>query len=803
MLGLVPPAVEAIATSFGNVNKQVNDIAKSYEKGNWKEFFLGKDQPALAPKPREGAKGGVDVLNMTPGQLWNYLHGRSSSGAPSSLDGGRDTGAGAQSEIPQLQHGGIVTRPTLAMLGEHGPEAIVPLSMMPGALTGDQKGQENQKTVKDNTDQLKRLNDLLALLETGDIKLKMGGGADGRGGAEAGDGGGGARGGDGGGRAAGDGGGGRAGGGGDGDKTTEGAKPKRRLGDFVATSGGAPGGGTFPKIAQGAAAGAAESEAVYGRRRRALGGGGGGAVGGAGLTGGVGIPEGMRNQEVLGALNEVAGAHGVNPAAIAGVVKTESAWDPRAGTGSYHGLTQIGEETFREAGGTLGGKTWQQYLKASPADQIKVYGSWLEHYKFDQKLKDAGIDFKSLPVARQAAILQGFQFSPNKTDWLRAAGRGDLSVRATRSPQARALGDTSIVSMEQYYKGVYQKSAPSYAAGGGGGQQQPAVEAGGKRSLTHATEVSRSDGKDVPTDVLEEGANLVRGGGNQAQLKRFIEGQVNPQTGQHYQVNSAWCGDFAAAVITKAGGTPPKNPSWAMNWHEYGVHTETPQPGDILTRWKLSASGHGHVGVVKAYDPKTGMVTVEQGNTNAVYDQPLDRLKQTYEFRHGELRGKGRDPVKEEPYVPGALAAGRRAAAEAIGSRAIVRSSSAPAASASPPPDPEKIREQMRRDSSATGARPYDGRGRSATDPRGMPPKEFTEGDRKAIDEGSKKTVKVEGSAKVDVKVSDATAHPVGVHQRQFFKPNPPEHKAQMIPAQTGAVASATEAHSIAQGGTP
>ena len=30
-----------------------------------------------------------------------------------------------------LQHGGIVTRPTFALLGERGPEAVIPLRNMP------------------------------------------------------------------------------------------------------------------------------------------------------------------------------------------------------------------------------------------------------------------------------------------------------------------------------------------------------------------------------------------------------------------------------------------------------------------------------------------------------------------------------------------------------------------------------------------------------------------------------------------------------------------------------------------------
>lgn len=41
---------------------------------------------------------------------------------------GKLFGGGGKSEIPQMANGGIVTRPTLAMIGEAGPEAVVPLS---------------------------------------------------------------------------------------------------------------------------------------------------------------------------------------------------------------------------------------------------------------------------------------------------------------------------------------------------------------------------------------------------------------------------------------------------------------------------------------------------------------------------------------------------------------------------------------------------------------------------------------------------------------------------------------------------
>jgi hypothetical protein len=56
---------------------------------------------------------------------------------------------------------------------------------------------------------------------------------------------------------------------------------------------------------------------------------------------------------------------------------------------------------------------------------------------------------------------------------------------------------------------------------------------------------------------------------------------------------------------------------------------------------------------------------------------------------------------------------------------------------------------------------------------------------RKTIDEKSRKSVKVEGSGKVDIKIAEAPK-PKGETEKHFFKPNPVEHKAQMEPARTG-----------------
>jgi hypothetical protein len=84
-LGLVPPALEAIAKGFKAYTDQIDETTKAGKEGKYKDFFLGPDQPATAPKPREGAKGALDILNMTPQQLWNYMMGRT---APPGAAGG-------------------------------------------------------------------------------------------------------------------------------------------------------------------------------------------------------------------------------------------------------------------------------------------------------------------------------------------------------------------------------------------------------------------------------------------------------------------------------------------------------------------------------------------------------------------------------------------------------------------------------------------------------------------------------------------------------------------------------------------
>jgi hypothetical protein len=63
--------------------------------------------------------------------LWNNTVGKLSFKAPSWVPGIGGKGFEVPN-IPMLAEGGIVTGPTLAMIGERGPEAVVPLDRYNG-----------------------------------------------------------------------------------------------------------------------------------------------------------------------------------------------------------------------------------------------------------------------------------------------------------------------------------------------------------------------------------------------------------------------------------------------------------------------------------------------------------------------------------------------------------------------------------------------------------------------------------------------------------------------------------------------
>lgn len=175
------------------------------------------------------------------------------------------------------------------------------------------------------------------------------------------------------------------------------------------------------------------------------------------LTSGASVPMAGR-PKILEALNKVADDHDVDPAAIAAIIHTESVWDTKCVTNSYIGLTQVGPELPKKLK-----LTRSQFLNLSAGEQIAAYGTWLDYYEFVKKMKQHKIDVLGLPLARQAALLQGMQFAPNASKWKAALASGDFAVRTTPHKQAEVLGDTSIGDMEKYYEGFFKKRPPAYA----------------------------------------------------------------------------------------------------------------------------------------------------------------------------------------------------------------------------------------------------------------------------------------------------------------------------------------------------
>jgi hypothetical protein len=88
-----------------------------------------------------------------------------------------------------------------------------------------------------------------------------------------------------------------------------------------------------------------------------------------------------------------------------------------------------------------------------------------------------------------------------------------------------------------------------------------------------------------------------------------------------YPKAGEWCGEFAASIIKRAGGTPPSGAAIASNWREYGTPDTTPHVGDVAVadrRVPTGATG-SHVGFVTDVDLKSGTFTLESGNSSNIY----------------------------------------------------------------------------------------------------------------------------------------------------------------------------------------
>jgi hypothetical protein len=179
------------------------------------------------------------------------------------------------------------------------------------------------------------------------------------------------------------------------------------------------------------------------------------------------IPEKFRTNETVDAMKSLAQQYGWDPAALANVIQMEtqnsriagqkgispeSLWNTLTQTKSYNGLTQMGRPSFTEMpDGRLNGLTYEEYKRASPAQQIKTYGAWLQRPGSSSgsaaNLVLGGIG--SLPVEDQAAIMMATQFGPYAKSWVSALGEGNENVRTPppKADQAEELRPWTISAM--------------------------------------------------------------------------------------------------------------------------------------------------------------------------------------------------------------------------------------------------------------------------------------------------------------------------------------------------------------------
>lgn len=126
-IGLVVIAVAALIAIFIVLEKKFGVITKTWE-ALVDAFKIGKD--AIVDFFEGMATAIVSAFKTafnSVASIWNNTVGKLSFSIPSWVPGIGGKGFSVPS-IPMLAEGGIVTGPTLAMIGERGPEAVVPLN---------------------------------------------------------------------------------------------------------------------------------------------------------------------------------------------------------------------------------------------------------------------------------------------------------------------------------------------------------------------------------------------------------------------------------------------------------------------------------------------------------------------------------------------------------------------------------------------------------------------------------------------------------------------------------------------------
>jgi hypothetical protein len=101
---------------------------------------------------------------------------------------------------------------------------------------------------------------------------------------------------------------------------------------------------------------------------------------------------------------------------------------------------------------------------------------------------------------------------------------------------------------------------------------------------------------------------------DEPKLMKFMSDMGYPKAGE-------WCGEFAASVIKRAGGTPPSGAAIASNWRGFGSPDAMPHVGDVAVadRGVPTGATGSHVGFVTDVDLKNGTFTLESGNSSNIY----------------------------------------------------------------------------------------------------------------------------------------------------------------------------------------
>jgi hypothetical protein len=596
--------VSPVATSLINTySDAVNGLADALER-------LGTGKPIITPyvQPPE------TTISPRPGP-------------PRPPGGGFYVPQPAPTRPKGYQHGGMVTEPTLAMLGEAGPEMVMPMGAGMGAPGPGQPPMQDIDRPDPAMAGLWRAISRNRRYRPGiDPTAVMGGlGGLGGGGGGGGWGPGGGRGGGGGPGGSGRGGSGSGGsGGGGGSDTGAGGSGEDRSTDEwlrgsetakleplgLLTDALKKGGGQLPE--------------------GTIGGPGGTGAGQEGGTGPGGSGESLKGSEYLKAQRAGFAAElQKNPALkqkLAALIVKENLG---AGTG-------VAESLFNRmamSGGTIQQGIYGGRGKSFYGPIRKGIVNWTGSAEQQRAMRTIDAALAGSNVI-QMNTDQGSPGDPNYTaggtgininrerfnDW--GGYRGVAYSRRWREEQQRRVAQGGTVT----------------TAGGAGAQ--------GAGGYTPYGAQPENTGSNVPSDLLKEASGLAAMGSPTA-VKRML-------AAKGYRMDDNWCGDFVAAAVKMSGGVVPKDPAVASNWLRYGTGEAVGHPGDVVVRKSSRFGGAAqpgspgsHTAIVESIDPQKGTFTMLGGNQG-----PWRRTEKisNYYFRHSP--GPGRSHTAATPAGP-------------------------------------------------------------------------------------------------------------------------------------------------------